>query len=73
VITYEYIYNGAGVGAGDLNNDGLPTSYLQEPGLPKVYLNQGILNQDITSNFKGLTNNHGSAVLHWLISTATDA
>ena len=24
VLTYEYIYNGAGVAVGDLNNDGLP-------------------------------------------------
>ncbi len=58
VITYEYIYNGAGVGAGDLNNDGLPDLVFSGNQVsPRVYLNEGNFRfRDITSNFEGLTN-----------------
>ena len=56
--TDEYIYNGAGVGTGDLNNDGLPDIVFVGNQVPsRVYLNQGNFNfRDITGNFKGLTN-----------------
>jgi len=58
VMKYEYIYNGAGTGIGDLNNDGLPDIiFAGNQVSPRIYLNQGNFKfKDITSNFAGLTN-----------------
>ncbi len=42
IITYEYFYNGGGVGLGDFNNDGLIDIYFSgnmQPG--RLYLNKG--------------------------------
>jgi hypothetical protein len=42
IITYEYFYNGGGVGLGDFNNDGLIDIYFtgnMQPG--RLYLNKG--------------------------------
>jgi len=57
-MSYEYIYNGAGVGVGDLNNDGLQDLvFAANQVSPRVYLNKGNFKfKDITSNFSGLTN-----------------
>ena len=67
VITYEYIYNGAGVGAGDLNNDGLADLvFAGNQVSPRIYLNEGNFRfRDITSNFEGLTSDqwYGSVTL----------
>src|SRR4030065_191233 len=59
VMSYEYIYNGAGVGIGDLNNDGLQDIvFAGNQVSPKVYLNQGNFRfRDITAGFAGLNNN----------------
>lgn len=59
VMSYEYIYNGAGVGIGDLNNDGLQDLiFAGNQVSPKAYLNTGDFKfNDITGNFAGLTNN----------------
>jgi hypothetical protein len=50
ILTYEYLYNGGGVAAGDLNNDGLTDLVFTGNMVPnKVYLNQGNLQfKDIT-------------------------
>jgi enediyne biosynthesis protein E4 len=59
IISYENIYNGAGVGIGDLNNDGLQDIiFAGNQVSTRVYLNLGNLKfRDITSNFDGLSNN----------------
>lgn len=42
IITFEYFYNGAGVGVGDINNDGWQDLFFSGNMVPsKLYLNQG--------------------------------
>lgn len=57
VLEYEYFYNGAGVAAGDINNDGLPDLFFSANLVPdRLYLNQGDLTfEDITER-AGLEN-----------------
>jgi enediyne biosynthesis protein E4 len=44
VLTFEYIYNGGGVGVGDVNNDGLDDLFFSGNQVPcRLYLNQGDL------------------------------
>lgn len=50
ILTYEYIYNGSGVGVGDIDNDGLMDIYFtSNQGTSKLYHNLGNLKfEDIT-------------------------
>ncbi len=59
IVSFENIYNGAGTGIGDFNNDGLQDIiFAGNQVTPRVYLNLGNFKfRDITSNFDGLTNN----------------
>lgn len=42
VLDFEYIYNGGGVGVGDVNNDGLPDVFFSGNQVPnRLYLNRG--------------------------------
>src|ERR1700730_5177877 len=51
---YMYFYNGAGIGVGDFNNDGLVDIFLSSnQGDNKLYLNKGNLEfKDVTSQAK---------------------
>ncbi len=58
VLNFEYIYNGAGVGIIDLNNDGLQDIvFTANQVAPRIYLNQGKFRfTDISSSFEDLDN-----------------
>ena len=56
VMNFEYIYNGAGVGVADLNNDKrLDIVFTGNVESPRIYLNEGNFKfSDITSGFEDL-------------------
>lgn len=60
ILTYLYYYNGAGVAAGDFNNDGLVDLYFaanQDPD--KLYLNEGDFKFKDVTNSAGIDNSNG--------------
>lgn len=59
-LLYEYFYNGAGIGVGDFDKDGLPDLFFAGNQMPnKLYLNQGDLHfKDITTP-AGILNDKG--------------
>ena len=55
---FAYVYNGAGVGIGDINNDGLPDIYFTGNEVPnKLYLNEGNLKFKDISKTAGVEGN----------------
>jgi enediyne biosynthesis protein E4 len=54
IFTYLYYYNGAGIGAGDFNNDGkIDLFFAANQGQNRLYLNQGNLQfNDVTAQAK---------------------
>ena len=60
IITYEYFYNGGGVGAGDFNNDGLIDLYFTSNLAPnKLYLNKGGFRFEDVTKKAGVGGNKG--------------
>ncbi|MBT1708364.1 VCBS repeat-containing protein [Fulvivirgaceae bacterium PWU5] len=65
VLTFEYIYNGAGVGIGDFNNDGLSDVFLAGNMVSsRLYLNEGSL------RFRDITAASGVSTRHWCTGVA---
>ena len=64
-LVWESIYNGAGVGIGDINNDGLQDIYFtSNMGEDRLYLNKGNLKfEDITATSKIKENDWSSGAV----------
>ncbi|MFN4145206.1 MAG: VCBS repeat-containing protein [Runella sp.] len=63
VLSFEYIYNGGGVGIGDLNNDGKPDVFLAGNMVSsRLYLNES---EKGKIKFKDITEISKTATNHW--------
>jgi hypothetical protein len=57
---YVYLYNGGGVGIGDINNDNLPDIYMTSTqGVDQLFLNKGNLTFEDISNTAGINKYQG--------------
>lgn len=60
ILTYLYYYNGAGIAAGDFNNDGLTDLYFTaNQKQDKLYLNKGDFKFDDITSLAGIDNAEG--------------
>lgn len=68
ILNFEYMYNGAGVGIMDLDNDGLQDLlFTGNQVSPRIYLNKGKFTfRDITSSFPGLDDGRWYSGISWV-------
>jgi hypothetical protein len=60
IFTYEYMYNGAGVATGDVNNDGLADIFFTANQLPdQLYLNKGNMQFENITEFANVAGKPG--------------
>jgi len=60
MLKYMYFYNGAGVGTGDLNNDGLPDIFFAANQLQnRLYINKGAFKFEDATNEAGISDDGG--------------
>jgi hypothetical protein len=65
VLDFEYLFNGGGVGIGDVNGDGLPDVFLSGNQVPsKLFLNRGNL------KFEDVTETAGLKTPYWSTGVA---